>query len=93
MSPAHRPWSAAEANLGLLGPERRRPRGHRGRRSRSTAACRGVTHLYLAPAPRRDSPSTTGVLHVNVARDGRILIVNNQLVPGLAAAVNASSPP
>ena len=51
----------------------------------------GVTHLYLEQM-HGGIPVYQGVLHVNVAQDGRILSVNNQMVPGLASAVNSSSP-
>ncbi len=55
------------------------------------SATSGVTHLYL----RQRSggiPVYNGQLHVNVASDGRILLLNNQFVPGLASAANATAP-
>ncbi len=56
-----------------------------------TSAQSGVTHLYLRQ--RHDGiPVYNAQLHFNIAADGSILLVNNQFVPGLAAALNATAP-
>lgn len=50
------------------------------------SAVSGVTHIYLRQQ-YRGIPVYNAQLHFSVARDGRMLIVNNQFVPDLATAV------
>ena len=56
-----------------------------------TSEVTGIAHLHLVQ--RLDGiPVYNGEINVNVAKDGRILNVNNLFVPGLARALNASEP-
>ncbi len=51
----------------------------------------GTTHIYLRQT-HEGIPVYNGQLHINVARDGQILSVNNAFVPRLAEAINRSEP-
>src|SRR5687767_12544885 len=80
----------AQANLELLGLTPADLAEYRVARS-VYSRLSGVTHVYLEQM-LGGIPVYHGVLHVNVAADGRILTVNNQMVPFLAAAANGSTP-
>ena len=51
----------------------------------------GATHIYLRQMAN-DIPVYNGQLQINVNREGRILSVNNQFVPNLAAAAQGLAP-
>jgi len=55
------------------------------------SALSGARHLYLVQK-HAGLPVYNAQLHLNVTVDGRILSVNNSLVPALARAVNGSTP-
>ncbi len=51
----------------------------------------GLTHLYFQQR-LEGIPVYNGQLQVHVAKDGRILLINNDFVPSLARAINAREP-
>jgi extracellular elastinolytic metalloproteinase len=51
----------------------------------------GATHLYLRQRVR-EIPVYNGQLHLNINRDGRLIGVNNQFVPNLAAVARRTAP-
>lgn len=55
------------------------------------SAASGIRHLYLRQM-HQGLPVYNGQLHLNIDRDGSILSLNNQFVPGLALAVNHTRP-
>jgi hypothetical protein len=55
------------------------------------SAVSGATYVYLRQR-HAGLPLYNGQLHFGIGKQGRILIVNNAFLPGLASAVNATSP-
>ena len=55
------------------------------------SAVSGATYVYLRQR-HEGLPLYNGQLHFGVDRDGRVMIVNNQFLSGLAAAANAVRP-
>src|SRR5262245_44660901 len=55
------------------------------------SAVSGATYVYLRQR-HAGLPLYNGQLHFGIGKEGRILIVNNAFLPGLASAVNATSP-
>jgi len=51
----------------------------------------GATHIYLVQT-QGGIPVYNGLLHFNINRTGRVISVNNSLVPGLASAINTLEP-
>src|SRR5262245_58441027 len=55
------------------------------------SAVSGATYVYLRQR-HAGLPLYNGQLHFGIGKEGRILVVNNAFLPGLASAVNATSP-
>ncbi|MCB1032769.1 MAG: M36 family metallopeptidase, partial [Acidobacteria bacterium] len=78
------------ANLGALGLTARDLEGFEVTDS-VYSRLSGTTHIYLRQT-HEGLPVYNGQLHVNVARDGQILSVNNAFVPRLSDAVAGTEP-
>ena len=78
------------ANLGLLGLSEA---DLAGMETTDTvySAVSGATYVYLRQR-HEGLPLYNGQLHFGVDRNGRVMIVNNLFLPGLASAVNATRP-